>query len=281
MSAPSIPPPTAPIDVRDIVDVDRYPITSRTTWARHRLLEECWQQMDDRGACELPGFIDHAVLDDLVAEAHAAARRAHRSEERVTPYLTTPEAPATASNPRARLSVASHAVVPADDLPDGGLLTWLYRSEDLLEFIRLVLRRERLYRYACPLGRINLAVMRDGDTSPWHFDLCEFVTSVALQSSTSGGDFEVVPRIRSDDDGNDAGVIAVLDGDRSRVQQIAMVPGTLLVFEGRHSLHRVTPVGGPVERHVALLAFDTTPDATSSASLRRGRYGRTEARVSP
>jgi hypothetical protein len=47
-----------------------------------------------------------------------------------------------------------------------------------------------------------------------------------------------------------------------------------MLFEGRHSLHRVTPIAGDVARYVALLAYDTKPDTVSSDQLRLARYGR-------
>jgi hypothetical protein len=48
----------------------------------------------------------------------------------------------------------------------------------------------------------------------------------------------------------------------------------LLLFEGRNSMHRVTPIAGEVSRLVALLAYDTKPDTISTPLLRRARYGR-------
>ncbi len=53
-----------------------------------------------------------------------------------------------------------------------------------------------------------------------------------------------------------------------------MTPGTLMVFEGRHSMHRVTPIKGDRPRYVALLAYDTKPDTDSSNRLKMVRYGR-------
>jgi hypothetical protein len=47
-----------------------------------------------------------------------------------------------------------------------------------------------------------------------------------------------------------------------------------MLFEGRRSLHRVSPVRGPRPRHVALLAYDTRPGTDSSLLLKRVRYGR-------
>jgi hypothetical protein len=73
----------------------------------------------------------------------------------------------------------------------------------------------------------------------------------------------------------------VLGGDRARVETLPMRPGTLLVFEGRHSLHRVSPVQGRRWRHVGLLAYDTKPGTMGSDLLRADRYGRTEPLAEP
>ena len=139
-----------------------------------------------------------------------------------------------------------------------------------------MLERGPIFRYADPFGALNLAVMGEGDQLQWHFDQTDFVVSLAIQSAEAGGDFEVVPRIRSADDERYADVAAVLAGDARRVETLPMTPGTLLIFEGRHSLHRVSPVAGAPLRHVGLLAYDTKPGTMGSDLLRADRYGRTE-----
>ena len=50
---------------------------------------------------------------------------------------------------------------------------------------------------------------------------------------------------------------------------------TLLVFAGRYSLHRVSPIAGSTARLVALLGYDTKPGTMSSDLLKEVRYGRT------
>jgi hypothetical protein len=55
-----------------------------------------------------------------------------------------------------------------------------------------------------------------------------------------------------------------------------MVPGTLLVFEGRNSPYRVSPVGRGLSRHASLLASDTMVGTTGSELLREVRNGCTE-----
>jgi hypothetical protein len=46
--------------------------------------------------------------------------------------------------------------------------------------------------------------------------------------------------------------------------------------EGRHSLHRVSPIHGDTPRYVALFGYDTKPDTMSSDLLKQIRYVRTE-----
>ena len=56
-----------------------------------------------------------------------------------------------------------------------------------------------------------------------------------------------------------------------------MTPGTLLIFEGRHSIHRVSPISrATTTRLVGLLGYDTRPGTMSSELLKLVRYGRTE-----
>ena len=122
---------------------------------------------------------------------------------------------------------------------------------------------------------MNLAVMVEGDELGWHYDQTDFVVSLALQSSERGGEFENVQQLRADDDERYDVVADVLaDKAPDRVTTVPMTPGTLMLFEGRWSLHRVTPVQGPTPRYVALFGYDTKPGTMSSDLLRRIRYGR-------
>ena len=57
-----------------------------------------------------------------------------------------------------------------------------------------------------------------------------------IERMLAGDERAFVEIVRRYDD-----VAAVLGGDRSRVRTLPMTPGTLLVFEGRNSLHRVSP----------------------------------------
>jgi hypothetical protein len=51
-------------------------------------------------------------------------------------------------------------------------------------------------------------------------------------------------------------------------------PGTLNVFEGKQTAHRVSPVQGDKSRIVAVLSYYETPDVMFSDTDRMGFFGR-------
>lgn len=259
-------------DPAALVDLDRYPFDDDAVVATHR------GQLEARGVSVLPGFVHPDGVARLVAEADALAALAYHQDVQGTPYLEKPSADWPAGHPRLAATRSSVHVVAYDQHPPDSLLRALYEWDAFLEFLSRVLGRSPLHRYADPLGALNLAVMTDGDVLGWHFDQTDFVVSLAIQSSEVGGDFENVAKVRSDDDERYDDVARVLRGAADDLVVVEpMTPGTLMLFEGRRSLHRVTPIGGGRPRHVALLGYDTKPGTRSTEQLQRTRYGRVVA----
>jgi hypothetical protein len=211
-----------------------------------------------------------------VRDADQLAARAHASGGQGTAYLEFPDFSLPPDHPRLHFADYAVRAVAYDITPRDSALRLLYEWDPMKDLIEAVLDRGPIYRYADPFGALNLAVMGEGDQLQWHFDQTDFVVSLAIQSAEHGGDFEVAPRIRNAQDERYDDVAAVLSGDRTRVETLPMRPGTLLVFEGRYSLHRVSPIEGRRWRHVGLLAYDTEPGTMGSDLLRADRYGRTE-----
>jgi hypothetical protein len=259
---------------KELVDLDRYPVLDLDSPGAQRVLSAARAQLRMMGAAELPGFVHSEGLARLVEDARALASQAYRSAGKGTPYLELPDTTFPPDHPRRHLGAFAVGVIAYDQFPVGSPLRQLYEWEPMMEFISAVLGRGRLYRYADPLGALNVAVMGEGDLLQWHFDQTDFVVSLAIQSSESGGDFEVAPRIRSQEDERYERVARVLEGEADEVVRLPMTPGTLLIFEGRHSIHRVSAVRGTTHRLVGLLAYDTKPGTTSTELLRRARYGR-------
>jgi hypothetical protein len=259
----------------DLIDLARYPILNLKAPAAIALARECREQLDRTGACELPGFIKPAAVELLVREGDALSSLAYHSVARGTPYLEPPDPALPADHPRRILDDTSVGVIAYDQFPADSPMRRLYEWDGLMAFIGAALGKEKLYRYADPFGALNLAVMRDGERLHWHYDMTDFVTSIALRAAERGGDFEYVPLIRNAADENYPRVQRLLLGDNGEAVRVPMHAGTLLLFEGRNSIHRVTPIHGDTTRLVALLAYDTKPGTCSSKLLQKSRYGRT------
>ena len=131
-------------------------------------------------------------------------------------------------------------------------------------------------RVADPQLSCNVTIMGDGDQHGWHFDSNDFVISLLLQAPMGGGCFVFAPGIRSEADQNYDGVAAAMDGDPGLLRQPLMAPGALILFRGRNSLHRVTPVEGPDKRIIALFSYDRRPDMQFSEQSRINVFGRSQ-----
>jgi hypothetical protein len=258
-----------------LIDLGRYPVHELDGGPCRAVVDRARVQLAATGAVELPGFVSPDGIAALVADAENLAPRAHHSEGVGTAYLEYPDFSLPDDHPRLTWGHYAVGAVAYDLIPEDSLLRKIYEWPPLLGLVEAILDRGSLYRYADPFGALNLAVMGEGDELQWHFDQTDFVVSLAIQTAETGGEFEVAPRIRTSEDERYDRVSEVLAGDRADVVTLPMTPGTLLVFEGRHSLHRVSPIGGSRRRHVGLLAFDTVAGAQGSELLRESRYGRT------
>lgn len=265
-------------DPVSLIDRERYPVDDLTDPRTLALAQECRDRLDATGVAIVPGFLTDAAVTAIVAESAPLAAGGHHQDIGGTPYLELPADGWPADHPRLATGRSALIAVPYDDFAADSPLRALYEWDGLMAFVALALGKDRLYRYDDDLGALNVAAMADGDELFWHFDQTDFVVSIALAPSDAGGDFECVSMTRSPDDERYDDVAAILAGATDRVTTVPMAPGTLMFFEGRHSLHRVTPIEGPAPRYVALLAYDTKPGTRSSDLLRLVRYGRSEAR---
>lgn len=261
-------------DPGDLVDLARYPVHSRQASAYQAMVAEARAALGAGGAVELSGFVAAAGMGVLLDDAVRLAPLAWRDGGVGTAYLAAPDGSFPPGHPRRFVAPRSLGAVAYDLFPEDSPLRALYEWDLLMRFLDDVLQRGQLYRYADSCGALNLSVMIEGDELQWHFDQTDFVVSLSLRDAEVGGDFEVVPAIRSVGDERYDEVARVLAGERDRVVTMEMTPGTLFLFEGRHSLHRVSRVAGGKARLVALLSYDTKPGTVSSERLRRVRYGR-------
>lgn len=264
-------------DPASVVDLERYPLTRPAAPQLRAVIDAARSSRGEKGVAILPDFVRPQALRAIADEVARLLPTAHREDISVgTPYLELPDESYPDGHPR-RTSVRSATWVLAYDLiPAESPLRALYEWDTLMEFVSDVIERRPLYRMDDPLGALNLTSMVEGDVQGWHYDSTDFVVSLAVQASEAGGEFECAPQIRSPEDESYDAVARILAGDHRGVEVFPFTPGTLMIFEGRHSLHRVNPVVGERPRYVGLMGFDTKPGTNSSDLLKRVRYGRTE-----
>lgn len=257
-----------------LVNLERYPIDDATSAGDAAFVRACWNRFVEDGLCMLPDFIRPAALEVLAEEANGCAGEAWFCNGTHNVYLTQGETRTPAGDVAGRQERTYVGSVPYDRIGADSSLRRLYLWDPLRDFIGAVLGKSRLHRFADPLGACSVNVFVDGGEHGWHFDESEFSVTLMLQAPESGGSFEYVPRIRGNED-EKAIVAAVLDGDRAPVRELPFTAGTLLIFGGRQTLHRVTRVGGARPRLVPVLTYAERPGLTNSETVRKLFWGRT------
>ncbi len=257
------------INLKDIVDLGRYPLTDQDFQA------ECKATLDRDGVLVLPGFLEKAAVAQVRDEALAHMDQAYFCAQKHNVYLSPPDPAFAEEHPRNRQVISSKGCITDDIVPAGSPLGCLYDSPDLRGFLCAVLGEAGLHAYADPLSSINVHYAKTGQELGWHFDNSSFATTLMIQEPAAGGTFEYVTDLRDADKGdlNFDGVAEVLDGRRP-VKQLAMGPGALVLFRGRNALHRVAPVEGARTRILVVLAYNTKPGIVLSESARMTFYGR-------
>ena len=256
------------MDGSQTVDLLRYPVTHLDDGPGRALVDACRRDLEEASLCTLPGFVRSEALPAMVAEAQALAPRAYRKDNLRTPYSWRCNEGFPPAHPRAQVFRNRSGIVHCDQFPGDGPIECLYQWDPLTEFVRDALGYETLYRSACPHLSLTMGVEGEGEQFGWHFDTNDAVISLLLQQPDEGGHFEYAPYIRSEDDENYAQIAQLFAGEPGISRRPAMAPGTLVLFKGRRSCHRVTPVGSTARpRLIALLSYDERPGQVFSAAL--------------
>lgn len=256
------------------VDSARYPITDLDCPSGRSLVESSRAQLADSGACVLEGFLRADAARQALDAVSGLLGDAFYCEKRHNPYLDPQDPAFPGDHPRNRPQVSDVGALADDQIPHDTLLQRLYRWPTLRAFLAAVLQVPELHPYADPLGSLNLNVFRPGQQLGWHFDNADWAVTLMLQPAEAGGVYEYAPWTRDGSNQNYEAIAAILDGGRAPVRELAMDIGALVLFRGRQSLHRVTPVKGDRPRLVAVLSYDTQPGVMLTEHNRRLFFGR-------
>lgn len=256
------------MELSEIVDLSRYPLADPACVA------ECKKVLDETGVLALTDFIQSAALEKMRAEAEAGRSKAYFCTSTHSVYLAdNPDFPP--DHPANRPVESSKGCICDDDVPEASPLRHLYNSATFQSFVSGVTGQGALFPYADPLSSINIHYAERGQELGWHFDNSSFAITLLIQKPDAGSRFEYVTDLRNAGAGemNYAGVAALLDGERAP-EVLTMEPGTLVLFRGRNSIHRVSPNESDRTRMLAVLAYNAEPGVSLSESARMTFYGR-------
>ncbi len=261
--------------MHDIIDLDRYPLHDPASTQWRKLVELCRLSLATDGLFNLPGFLkpdsvisEVAMLQLLLDNESFTHARQHNI------YFKKSVADLPPDHPALREFKTSNRTVCADQLPDSALLK-LYQWPPFASFLAAAMQTGKLFCMHDPLARVNVMAYSRGQALNWHFDRAEFTTTALLQAPVAGGEFEYCKDLRSDTDPHYGDVAALLDG-RKTPTRLTLHPGTLNVFKGKNTAHRVSSVKGQRDRIIAVFSFFEHPGVSFTDAERIGFYGRAQ-----
>ena len=261
----------------DIVNLDLYPILDPANPDRAALVARLKRELDENQYVSLPDFIRPEARERAVQDAIEALPHAHQNSSNRNCYLQRQGGPSLpAAHPRNMMLEARARMLAYDRIPDDCPVKTLYHWEPVRRMVAEIVGTDPLYDNEDPCQPVNLVCYRTGDQSAWHFDSTNaFTMTLMLQASEQGGEFEMVPDTRSDEDQNYDYVRRVLQGECPQdVVSVARSAGALCIFRGCNSVHRVSPAEGKTMRIMGVFVYEREPGVIGDPEVNATIYGR-------
>jgi len=252
----------------NIINLEQHPIQESD------YSKSCKDQLDSTGALVMEDFLNSDTVESLQAEARELRPLAYFCHQNHNAYLLDPDTDFPAEHIRNLEQVSDKGCITHDQVPENSLLRTLYEWPDFRNFLKQVLG-EPVFPYADTLSSININYYEQGQQLGWHFDNASFAVTLMLQSPGQGGEFEYREMVRNceKDDSAFADTEAVIKG-KLQPKTLAIGDGSLVLFRGRNSLHRVAPVVSEHARILVTLNFNTEPGIMLSELARMAFFGR-------
>jgi hypothetical protein len=256
-------------NLSDVINTNKYTLNDAS------FINHCKATLSSDGALVLPGFLIESAIQSIKQEGLKQKHLAYYTDKKHNIYLSESDPGFDKDHPRNRLVSSSKGCITTDQIPDDSALKTMYDAAEFRYFLSKVLGEEHLYEFADNVSSINLHYADENQELGWHFDNSSFAITLMIQKPEDGGEFEYVKDVRNADAGemNFDYSGKVLDGE-VKVEKLAISSGDLVLFRGRNSMHRVTPVKGASTRILVVLAYNSAPDISLSDSARMTFFGR-------
>ena len=282
------------------VNLLAYPIHSSEQKLYQTTVQHARQQLQETGCASFPHFFTSAAVKASLSRIKPSSPAAFSCNNFHNAFqLPGTDANYSNNHPRNVFMQTRVASLAYDELNREGPLYQLYNDDAFVRFVRDVTNQKELHRLKDPLGACTVNIFKPGWYHAWHFDESEYTTTLCLQQSEAGGEFQFTPPIRHDQsiDSCSPAVSSILNthskynttsvksssplNPRVNVKAADFDAGTLQIFAGRYSFHRVTqiPVTAQKDRLVAVLCFSTEKNVINSPEVQKMFWGRTVSSV--
>lgn len=260
---------------REVINLDAYPIEDPGSAAFDALVKGFRTQLDEQQYVVLPDFIRPAARQQAVRQIENTIHLAnHNCSDRNCYLQRKPDPALPADHPRNILLSASTWMLGANLLPAESPLKTLYYWENMMRMVAGIVSSDTLYFNEDDFQPVNALCYKEGDRSSWHFDSVNaFTMTLMLQAPEKGGDFEIIPNIRTDNDQRYEAVGRALTGNGSDVVRVGREEGALCIFRGCNSLHRVSEVYGSRLRMMGVFVYENMPGVKGDPEVNETVYG--------
>ncbi|MFT5114986.1 MAG: hypothetical protein ACI8P9_004329 [Parasphingorhabdus sp.] len=266
--------------MQSIINLRDYPIHRAESAAYQDMIDSARDTLNKQDALELPNFLLPDTLRELLEFAAANKTESHFMQGMFPAYSDNMNDRDDTELPddhpsRIRLP-ASHHFIAGDLIDHNSPVRLLYNNKSFIEFLKSILGTPTLYTVADKLGCMSLLFYKPGDSNGWHFDTTEFIVSLVLQTAEVGGEYHYIPNLRSATDENLTEVSKRMQNPDNPVgiQKANLQSGSLFLFKGKNTLHRVTKIAGQQDRIVGILSYNQKPGHVLTESSRMAMYGR-------
>ena len=260
--------------MQHILDLERYPLDQPRTPGWLALVDRCKADLARNGMFNLEGLMRPKAVRQSVSEVAPVLDADAFSHKRSHNIYFKKQVPGLATDhPALKLFETSNHTICADQIP-GSLLVDLYQWPPLAAFLSTAMEKPALHVMDDPIACANVMRYTEDEALNWHFDRSEFTTTLLLQSPERGGEFQYQTGLRSDEDANYDGVAEFLDHGQAGASSLQLSAGTLNVFRGKNTAHRVSPVEGERKRIIAVFSYYEKAGVQFSEAEKIGFYGR-------
>ena len=260
--------------MHDILNLECFPIDQPDTPEYAALVAQWQVALADDGMHNLAGFLrpEHAQsAADPLKPKIASNSFTHSRQHNI--YFEKELEGIPVDHPILTEFQTTNHTLCADQLAES-IVIKIYQWQPLVAFLALTTGKKKLFMIDDPLAKINFMAYHSDETLNWHFDRFEFTTTLLLQAPESGGDFEYRTNLQTGNDPNYDGVAKPLRGEDPKLKSITPTPGTLKVFRGINTPHRVTEILWDRDCIITVYSFYDRPGVVLNDEERNDFYWR-------